>query len=181
MPALFPAMVGPENFQVGDCVRKFITEQSVTPFTGVVTQICPTTYKVWVQWPIENTQESPETLIKVNPNISGMPTSIVDRGYGSYEKSLSEKNYGQIPRRITPSRDLLPMKITASDKMAIRIAHTFAVNVVNKLVDDIGRCCDNGLSDIQAYNRIFHKYGNICSDHIIRTSIEKVYAVNKEN
>lgn len=179
MPALFPSMVAPENFQVGDCVRKFITEQGVTPFTGIVTHINPTTYKVWVQWPIDHAQESPETLVKVNPNISGMPTSIVDRGYGSYEKSLSEKI--RVPRRITPSRDLPLTRITTIDKMAIRIAHTFASNIIERLVDDIGRCCDNGLSDIQTYNRIFYKYGNICSDHIIRTSIEKVYMANWED
>lgn len=180
MPALFPSMVAPEAFQVGDCVRKFISERSVTPFIGVVAQVCPTTYKVWVQWPTENTQESPESLIKVNPVISGMPTSFIDRGYGSYEKNISEKNRGQIPRRITPSRDMPPMRITATDKMVIRIAHTFATEVIGKLVDDICRCYENKLSDVQAYNRIFYKYGNICSDYIIKSSIEKVYSANEK-
>jgi len=180
MPALFPSMVAPEVFQVGDCVRKFVSEQSVTPFIGVVAQVCPTTYKVWVQWPTENTQEDPETLIKVNPLVSGMPTSIIDRGYGSYEKGLSERKRGQIPRRITPSRDLPPMRVTATEKAVIRIAHTFATEVVGKLVDDICKCYKNKLSDVQAYNRIFQKYGTICSDHIIKASIGKVYSACKE-
>lgn len=180
MPALFPSMVAPEAFQVGDSVRKFISERSVTPFLGVVAQVCPKTFKVWVQWPTGNTQEDPETLIKVNPLVSGMPTSIIDRGYGSYEKSVSERERGQIPRRVTPSRDLAPVMVTATDKMVIRIAHTFATEVVGRLVDDICGCHKNNLSDIQAYNRIFNKYGDICSDHIIRASIEKVYSACKE-
>ena len=75
MPALYPSMVGPEAFKVGDCVRKFITEWNITPYMGVVSQIAPTANKVWVQWPNANTSESPETLVKVNPLVSGMPTS----------------------------------------------------------------------------------------------------------
>jgi hypothetical protein len=74
MPALYPSQSAPENFQVGDSVRKWVTEWNVTPFLGVVTQVVPATYKVWVQWPLGNSPEDPETLIKVNPAVSGMPT-----------------------------------------------------------------------------------------------------------
>ena len=163
MPALYPMMSAPEDFCVGDCVRKFINEHEVTPFIGVVTQVVPSTYKVWVQWPIENSQESPETLIKVNPAISGMPTVHRDMGYGSYEKAISEKVRGALPKRL------------ASVKMAIRVADTFANDVVGRLVDDISACQKGKLSDVQAYNRIFEKYGDVCSDHIIRASIKKIY------
>ncbi len=180
MPALYPSMVGPEAFKVGDCVKKFFTDWNVTPYHGVVTHIVPATSKVWVQWPFANTSESPETLVKVNPLISGMPTSIVDRGYDSYEKSQSERANGSIPKRVTPSRDLkrvlVPKMATESNKMAIRIAHTFATHVVYKLVDSISECQEAGLSDVQAYNNIFKDYGDICSDYIIKSSIQKVYA-----
>jgi hypothetical protein len=181
MPALYPSQSAPENFQVGDSVRKFVTDWNVSPYLGVVTQIVPATYKVWVQWPMGNSPEDPETLIKVNPAISGMPTVCLDYGYDSYEKEQSGKNFGKIPHRITPSRDLtkpfpvMAKKITATDKMAIRIAHTFATDVVGKLVEDIVICCKEGLTDIRAYNKIFKKYGNYCSDYIIRSSIEKVF------
>jgi hypothetical protein len=180
MPALYPSQSAPEDFQIGDCVRKWVTEWNVTPFLGVVTQIVPPTYKVWVQWPLGNSPEDPETLVKVNPEIAGMPTVHLDSGYDSYEKQQSS-SYGKIPHRITPSRDLtkpfpvMAKKITSTDKMAIRIAHTFATNVVGKLVEDIVACNKEGLTDIRAYNRIFKKYGNFCSDYIIRSSIEKVY------
>jgi len=179
MPALYPSMVGPEAFKVGDCVRKFITDWNVTPYQGVVTHIIPATSKVWVQWPFANTSESPETLIKVNPLVSGMPTTLVDRGYGSYEKSLSEQAHGSIPKRVTPSRDLkrilVPKMATETNKMAIRIAHSFATKVIDKLVDSISTCQEDGLTDVQAYNKVFKDYGDFCSDYIIKSSIQRVY------
>ena len=164
MPPLYPMMSAPENFKIGDCVRKFISENSVTPYIGVVTQIIPATYKVWVQWPIENTQESPETLIKVNPEIFGMPTVVVDRGYSSYEKSVSDKLNGQIPKRVM-----------AMNKMTIRIAHTYATKVVAKLVDNIEGSFNKGLKDVQAYNKAYDKFADTCSDYIILSSVKKIY------
>jgi hypothetical protein len=182
MPALFPSMVAPESFQVGECVRKFITDWNVTPYTGVVTQVVPKTYKVWVQWPIGISPEDPETLVKVNPAISGLPTTLVDYGYDSYEKSHSEQEHGQaLPKRPDMTRPVpMPMQITASGKMAIRVAHTFASDVIGKLVMDICDYQKNGCSDVQTYNRIFSKYGSICSDHIIKSSIERVFKADKE-
>ena len=177
MPALFPSMVAPESFQIGDCVRKFITDWNVTPYIGVVTQIAPKAYKVWVQWPLGKSSEDPETLIKVNPQIMGMPTSIVDYGYDSYETCQSEKQNGRaLPKRPDTTKPVsMPMQITATDKMAIRIAHTFASDVIGKLVLDICNLNKIGFSDVQTYNRIFSKYGSVCSDYIIRSSIEKVF------
>jgi hypothetical protein len=115
---------------------------------------------------VENAQESPETLIKVNPAVFGLPTSFIDCGYDSYEKRLSEKMFGSIPKRKM-----------ASDKMAIRVAHTFATKIVGHLVDDILAHRKAGLSDVQTYNRVYGKYAASCSDHIIRYSIEKIYEV----
>jgi hypothetical protein len=131
---------------------------------GIVTHVVPATYKVWVQWPVEHTAESPETLIKVNPAIFGLPTVIHDMGYSSYEKDLSDKNYG------------IPKEASGQEKMAIRIAHTFASEIVGKLVNDIVECQEQKLSDVQAYNRIYKKYATICSDYIMKSSIKKVYA-----
>jgi hypothetical protein len=183
MPALYPSQVAAESFKVGECVRKFITEWNVTPFIGVVSHVVPATCKVWVQWPIGSSPEDPETLIKVNPIISGMPTALVDRGYGSYEKSLSVNNNGQgLPMRMNPAKagivmhPIVPRVMTATDKMAIRIAHTYATQVIGKLVDDISSCVSNGFTDVQTYNRMFEKYGKNCSDHIIKSSIEKIYS-----
>ena len=64
---------------------------------------------------------------------------------------------------------------STAEKMAIRVAHGFATNVVGRLVDDIIACKGSELKDVQTYNRIFNKYGNICSDHIIKFAVQKVY------
>jgi hypothetical protein len=90
-------MAAAEDFCPGECVRKFISERAVTPFVGVVKQVVPATQKVWVQWPIATEQESPETLIKVNP-VFGLPTVVDDHGYDSYEKHVSDRLFGGMPR-----------------------------------------------------------------------------------
>lgn len=163
MPPLYPASVSPENFRVGDQVRKYVNQYAFSPYTGIVTHIVPSTYKVWVQWPFGNSQpEDPEYLVKVNPVIVP-PVVVKDNGYSSYERSISERLYGKVPK-----------VIKSSERMAIRIAHSFATNVIGKLVDDIVECRDQGFTDIQTYNRLFKKYG-YCSDHILRSSIEKIY------
>jgi hypothetical protein len=86
---------------------------------------------------------------------------------------------GSLPKRITPSRDLkrilVPKMAAEIDKMAIRIAHTFATNVVGKLVESIDDCQKAGMTDVQAYNKVFKDYGDFCSDYIIKSSIERVY------
>jgi len=164
MPSLYPMMVAPEDFKPGDCVRKWVNAWNVTPFVGIVTHIAPAACKVWVQWPIEHSSESPESLIKVIPEVFGLPSVTKDKGYGSYEKSLSEKLYGRIPK-----------SASERDKMAIRVAHTFATDVVGKLVDDIVTHRESGLTDVQTYNRVYSKYSTICSDYIMRSSIKKIY------
>jgi len=168
MPALYPMMSAPEDFRPGQCVRKFVSENAMTPYEGVVTHIAPKAVKVWVQWPTEHASESPETLIKVNPLIQGMPTALMDMGYDSYEKTRSEKLFGKSP--------LKPRPLKPGQKMVIRVAHTFANNIIGGLVDDICASKDSGLSDIKAYDQAYRKYGHMCPDHVIRASVEKIYS-----
>jgi len=163
MPALYPMTSAPEDFCVGDTVRKWVSERSVTPYVGIVTNIHPGIHKLDVQWPRGNMREDPEEIIKVNP-IFGIPSVSQDTGYGSYDKSLSEKLHGKIPKRVMPS-----------DKMPIRIAHTFANKIIGNIVDDIVDCYKGNLNEVQAYNQVYRKYSNTCSDFIIRSSIQKVY------
>ena len=168
MPALFPMQVAPEDYRPGDCVKKFSTPLHITPYVGVITHIIPATCKVWVQWPTNHSQEDPETLIKVNPVVMGLPVALTDRGYSSYEKTRSLKRYGP---------GLLPRpRFAAVDKMAIRIAHSFATSVISKLINDISKCKSDSMTDVQAYNRIYAKYGTVCSDHIIKNSIGSIYS-----
>jgi hypothetical protein len=75
---------------------------------------------------------------------------------------------------------IIPKEATSLDKMALRVAHTFATDVVGKLVDDIVACKNAELSDVQAYYRVYEKYATICSDYIMKSSIKKVYASLEE-
>lgn len=166
MPALYPMMSAAEDFRPGDSVRKWITQSQVTPFFGTVAQIAPASQKVWVQWPTENTSESPETLIKVIQPL-GLPTALTDMGYSSYEKTRSEKRFGPSPLKVRG--------MTATDKMAVRVAHSHASETVDKLINSVCACKKEGLSDIKTYDNIFRKFGSVCPDYIIRETIRKVY------
>lgn len=181
MPALYPMMSAVESFRPDDCVRKFISEQAVTPYIGVVTHIVPATCKVHVQWPYGNDAESPETLVVVNPDIVGFPSALTDASYSSYEKTRSEKQFGKsslAPRSMkSRSRPFMFRMATENEKMAIRIAHTFSTNVLGKLTDEICACQAEGLNDLQAYDRAFKKFGSICPDHLIRYSTCKIYGI----
>ena len=170
MPALYPMMSAAEDYKPGDCVRKFITDRNCTPFVGVVCQVVPATQKVWVQWPTEKASESPETLVKVNPAL-GMPTALTDTGYSSYETERSKKQFGPSP--------LKPRPETAYERMGIRVAHTYATVTVGNLVDEIATCASEGLTDVQAYDRVWRKYGSTCSDHVVRMSVDRVYQNHK--
>jgi len=163
MPALYPMTVAPEDFKVGDTVRKSISDRCFTPYVGVVTNILPSIYKVDVQWPRGSIREDPEELILVHP-IFGLPTVRTDSGYSSYDKGISEKFYGKIPKQVRPY-----------ERMAIRVAHNFASKTIGKLVDDIVECHQKKLSEVQTYNRVYGKFASICSDYIIRSSIERIY------
>lgn len=176
MPALFPMMSAAETWRPGDCVRKWITESAVTPFTGLVTAVVPATCKIWVQWPIEHSQEDPEHLIRVNPLFAGMPVALQDKGYSSYEKERSKKRFGPSPLPERTKAGQLPlMRTAATQKMAIRIAHDFADNTIGQVVKDVAACKDQGLSDVRAYDYVYRKYGSYCSDHVVRMAVEKVY------
>lgn len=94
MPALYPSSVAPEDFKIGDSVKRYINEQSISPNPGKVVAISPKTYKVWVCWPVGGTeQHSPEELILV-PKEQGLSLVNHDNGYDSYDKQLSAKSFG---------------------------------------------------------------------------------------
>jgi hypothetical protein len=167
MPALYPVTVAPEDFKVGDCVKRWISDRATTSYSGIVTNICPSIYKVDVQWPMGNVREDPEFLVRVNP-IFGLPSVKMDSGYSSYDKGVSEKFFGKIPSRLMPS-----------DKMYIRVAHTFATEIIGNLVDEVSSCVKQGMTDLQTYNKVYGKFGSICSDHILKSTIKKFYKGEK--
>ncbi len=181
MPALYPNSVAPEDFSIGQVVKKFVGGQ-VSPYTGTVVQITPTTYKVWVNWAVGGVSpEDPETLIVVPPFQDQSPVNG-DSGYNSYEKTLSEKYFGMVNPGMVMAARRLASGVKADEdasinmqRMASRIASTFATDVVGSLVKEIEACKGNNLSDIQAYQAVYPMFSDKCSDGFLRTAIQKCY------
>lgn len=181
MSALYPNSVAPEDFSIGQVVKKFVGGQ-ISPYTGIVTQITPTTYKVWVNWAVGGVSpEDPEALITV-PDFQSQSPVKGDSGYNSYEKILSEKYFGKVqPQMIMAAKRLAGNLKAAEDgtrnikNMAGRIASTFATDIVGTLVKEIEACKSNNLSDIQAYQAIYPTFSDRCSDGFLRTAIQKCY------
>lgn len=183
MPGLFPhPSAAAENFSVGDQVKWFITEQAISPYVGVVTEVIPAIQKVWVDFPVGGCQQrSPEELILVTKFVGEAPVTE-DTGYSSYDKAVSNKNYGKLGEKAASMAQRLVMKkIGASEKvsnhmkMASRISQKFATEVVEKLSQDVLKCIDQKMTDIQIYQRLYPQYEKSCSDGFMRKAIERIY------
>lgn len=185
MPGIYPnPSAAAESFRVGDQVRWFVNEQSISPYVGVVTQICPSICKVWVEFPIGgNQQKDPTELILVTP-FAGRSPVTEDTGYSSYEKEVSEKDYGTLREKTVKLAQRMVAKEIGSatektmlSKMASKVAKNFAEGVVEKLAGDVLQCVENKMTDAQAYQSLYPQYETVCSDGFLRTAISKIYEV----
>jgi hypothetical protein len=172
------------SFKVGDQVKWYVSEREISPYVGVVTQICPSINKLWVEFPIGgNQQKDPTELIIVTPFMGQSPVTE-DTGYSDHSKTISDKNYGTIGDHVKEMalRLLSKKSKEASDKnkltaMASKVANSFASDVVDRLASDVLACSEKGLTDIQAYQTLYPLFENVCSDGFMRTAIHKIYAV----
>jgi len=184
MPGLFPnPSAAPEVFNIGDPVRWYIDEKSVSPYVGRVVAVEPAIYKVWVEWPVGGKrQHSPEELILVPPQ-DGRPTVEGESGYTNYGIQESYEDFGKLESEKAKklAKDIVSKvkkdtnKNTKIQKMASKIAGKFASDVVDKISTDIVECKDKGFNEVYTYQNIYKKYSNTCSDHFIRYAIEKIY------
>lgn len=183
MPGIFPHPSGSaENYKVGDQVKWFTSEKSISPYVGVVTQVCPGINKVWVDFPIGgNQQKDPTELILITPFVGTTPVNE-DTGYSSYDKMVSEENYGTLRDVVKKMAKTMVSKETTKtaseeriSKMASKVAGCFADTVVTKLASDVVSCIHKGMTDIQAYQGLYPKYASICSDVLMRSAISKIY------
>lgn len=184
MPGLFPnPSAAPEIFNIGDAVRWYTSEKSISPYVGRVVAVEPGIVKVWVEWPVGGKrQHSPEELILVPPQ-DGKPTVNEESGYTNYGIQESYEDFGKLEsekaRKLANNIVSNVKKDTGRNgkiqKMASKIAGKFAENVVEKLSTDIAQCKDKGYNEVFTYQSIYKKYANTCSDHLIRYAIEKIY------
>jgi hypothetical protein len=162
MAGIYPNPSGSaENYKVGDQVKWFTSEKSISPYVGVVTQVCPSINKVWVDFPLGgNQQKDPTELILVTP-FTGTTPCNEDTGYSSYDKTISDETYGTL-------RD-------HEKKLATKVACSFATNIVDKIAVDIVQCIKENRTDIQTYQKIYPKYSTVCSDGFIKSAISKIF------
>lgn len=189
-----------EGFKVGDQVRWYINEKSISPYVGVVTTLCPEINKVWVEFPIGgNQQRDPTELIIVTPFMGKSPVDR-DTGYNDYgrirqdirdnseDKKEALKGNSEVFRKcVNKAASFLSDEKVSSirdkeciSKMASRISNRYNKEIINKISSDIVNCVEAGLNDVQAYSRLYPEYNSKCSDKFIKSSIDNIYKlVNK--
>jgi len=157
--SLFPMQVSPLDFRVGDPVKKLSPRDCITDVIGVVSHILPKTYKVRVQWPYGNEAEDPEMLYKVPAHIFP-PMGSFNSAYNSYETTLSERNYGSLPRR---------------PRIASRIAVAY-VDRIATIVKEIEKYKTAGLPAERAYIEITHRLNKVAGSALLSELVASVYA-----
>ena len=168
-------------FKVGDQVRWTVLSGK-SPYVGSVTHIHPGINKVDVELPVGGNQRfSPEELVLV-PKEDGKSTVTKDTSYSSYDKAKSEAAYGKfgdkdkkMAAKVAAMSAGVTEEVYKTSKMASGIAEKFAGDVVEKLASDTLACVQDGMTDIQAYQKLYPKYETICSDGFMRAAIGRVY------
>jgi len=88
------------DFTTGDSVQKFMPGYSdISPYMGRVTAVHRGIGFIDVQWPFGNSRESPEDLLKVNPNFLGYLPPTLNHSY--YPGLDVTKQGGSNPWRTT--------------------------------------------------------------------------------
>jgi hypothetical protein len=168
------------NFKIGDPVKWVISETQISPYVGVVTEICPGINKIWVEMPVGGNQQfDPSDIILVPPE-QGTPLVQKDTGYSSFDKERSHRDFGPLSA-LKLAEEMIAKKLNISPeayrvrKMASDIANKYATEVIEKVSSDVLECKEKGLTDIQAYQSLYKKYGSKCSDGFIKHAIQKIY------
>jgi len=169
------------SFKVGDAVRWTVLSGK-SPYVGSVTHIHPGINKVDVEFPVGGNQRlSPEELVLV-PKEEGKSTVTKDTSYSSYDKAKSEAAYGKfgdkdkkMAAKVAAMSAGVTEEVYKTSKMASGIAEKFAGDVVEKLATDTLACVKDGMTDIQAYQKLYPAYAHVCSDGFMRAAIGRVY------
>lgn len=182
MPALYPVSVAAEDYKVGDNVKWFTSSTDISPYVGRVVAISPKIQKVWVTWPIGETQQmAPEELILV-PATMGMSVVPGDNGYDSVDKQMSAKYFGTVP----------PVK---REEIAIKVANDFSsfVSKVNKkslekkaseeftrkasdtISTHVGRMKSAGMQSKEAFAAVFDAFGSSVPVEALQSIVSGVY------
>jgi len=169
------------NFKPGDQVKWYVGAKE-SPYVGRVTEVCAGINKVWVEFPVGgNQQMDPTDLVMVTP-FTGQSFVTENTGYSSYDKSVSQKDYGTMRQNLVKKAQAMLLKKAEQrdqeqnrSNMASRIAHKYATSVVDVLASDVLECIKSNLTDIETYQKLYPQYESMCSDGFMRNAIEKIY------
>jgi hypothetical protein len=173
------------NYKVGDAVKWVISQTQISPYVGVVSEVCPGINKLWVEMPVGGNQQfDPSDLILVPPE-QGIPLVRRNTGYSSFDKERSHQDFGTFdnPKVMKLAEKVLAKKFSMDvgtyrvNKMASDIARKYATDFVDKIASDIVACKSSGKTDIQAYQDIYKKYASKCSDGFMKSAIQKIYSL----
>ncbi len=166
MPALFPNAVRPEDFKVGDQVKWYVSESSISPYVGRVYAINPKTVKVWVVWPVGgNTQHGPEELILVPPEQGLSPITQPVSGGSNWEVQKSEKIFGKLtPATVAPS-DLKKMARTM-----------VASGMAGEVARYASACKIGGYNELVTHDRLTSVFGNLTDAGVIKQALQQVFS-----
>jgi hypothetical protein len=182
MPALYPVSVAAEDYKVGDNVKWFSSSTDVSPYVGRVVAISPKIHKVWVTWPIGETQQmAPEELILVTP-AQGLSVVPGDNGYDSIDKQMSAKYFGTAA---PVNRDALVVKLASqfqgfvgmvSKKASAQKAEeTFLKSASDMMAKQASDGKATGKTSMQVYASLFDTYGASIPDSAIKAVVLGVY------
>jgi len=149
---LYPMRVNPFNFSKGDVVKKVITDNIKTPYTGIVIAVIPSTNKVIVQWPNGEGYEDPWDLIKINP-ILEPPVVNQDKAYPSFQNELSHRYF----EKIKPHR----------------VLEDFIKEELNPIIVHISNLYNRGYSKAGAFKKTITAFDN---KELVQEGINRIYS-----
>lgn len=175
MPALYPISVAAEDYKVGDTVKWYGSSTDISPYLGRVVAVSPKIQKVWVTWPIGETQQmAPQDLILITP-FQGISVVPGDNGTSSYDKEISKKYFGEVK---PVDRSSMVVKLASSFDAFVKMAsrkdpEEEVINNFSKKASEMVATAIEGnyKNDLQAYSIATKIAGRYLPDEVIKTAI----------
>lgn len=138
-----------KDFKVGDSVQKFMPGHSaLSPFYGRVTAVHRGIGFVDVQWPFDNVRETPEDLVRVNPEFLRYLPPM-----GTFSWYPGQDTMKQASRSLWRTTEV-PAGFHQS----------------------LAKLWSKGTHEISAYDELWHRYASMnADDESIRDEVDKFY------
>lgn len=168
MPSMNPHAVRPEDYKIGDQVRWYVTDSTMSPYIGRIYAINPKTNKVMVTWPVGgNATHSPEELVLIPPELGISPITQPAPGYMTWEVAKSEKIFG----KLTPAT-MSPAEIKKSASVLVT---AYLEEEASKYAET---CKQAGYNDVLVMDRVASVYSGLITNSALSAAVEKAFGTN---